>query len=43
MSNIHSDFKMLRLIVAKLDEFISTEVIKCAGSRTAKVTIEKEK
>lgn len=43
MGNIHSDFKMLRLIVAKVDEFISTKVIKCADGRTAKITIKKEK
>lgn len=30
MGNIHSNFKMLRLIVVKVDEFISAKVIKCA-------------
>lgn len=43
MGNIHSDFKMLRLILVKADEFISTKVIKCADGRTAEIMIKKEK
>lgn len=43
MGNIHSDFKMLRLIVVKVDEFISTKVIKYADGRTAKIMIKKAK
>jgi len=42
MGDIHSDFKILRLIVVRVEEFISTKVIKCANSRTATIMIKKK-